>query len=188
MVRPKQFEIDAAIDAAVTVFREHGYEGTSAQMLVAAMGIGRQSLYDTFGDKWGVYRAAVRRYGQQEVGAHRAALATGSRAIDGLRAMLARVVAQARQGCLGVSSIVEFGTDKSDIQEIRAAESTSLRNAIRTAILIGQAEGDIAATLDPDELATFFVASMSGIRVAARGGASADHVAAIADLSIRAIR
>jgi AcrR family transcriptional regulator len=52
MARPKEFDEEQVLDAAITVFREHGFEGTSAEMLVRALGIGRQSLYDTFGDKW----------------------------------------------------------------------------------------------------------------------------------------
>lgn len=61
MARTRQFDADTALDAAIDVFREHGFEGSSAQMLVAAMGIGRQSLYATFGDKWQLYCSAVRR-------------------------------------------------------------------------------------------------------------------------------
>ena len=70
MARPREFDADTALDGAIGVFREHGFEGASAEMLVKAMGIGRQSLYDTFGDKWQLYRAAVRRYGMGECSAH----------------------------------------------------------------------------------------------------------------------
>ena len=52
MARNKEFDRDDALDAAIGVFREHGFEGTSTDMLVRAMKIGRQSLYYTFGDKW----------------------------------------------------------------------------------------------------------------------------------------
>src|SRR5881628_644533 len=109
MARPKQFDTETAVEAAVEVFREHGYEGTSAQMLVDAMGIGRQSLYDTFGDKWGIYRAAVQHYSQGEVRTHAEMLASRKRAIDGIRAMLDRVVSEASRSCLGLSATVEFG-------------------------------------------------------------------------------
>src|SRR4051794_27689810 len=107
MARPKAFDSDEALDSAIAVFREHGYEGTSAQMLVDALEIGRQSLYDTFGDEWQLYQAAVRRYGLGKVQAHRRAMASGVRAIDGIRAMVERVVAEAALPCLGVGSIAE---------------------------------------------------------------------------------
>ena len=70
MARPREFDADTTLDGAIGVFREHGFEGASAEMLVKAMGIGRQSLYDTFGDKWQLYRSAVRRYGMAECSAH----------------------------------------------------------------------------------------------------------------------
>ena len=59
MARPKEFDTDVALDAAVGVFGEHGFEGSSSAMLVEAMGIGRQSLYDTFGDYHWLYVASA---------------------------------------------------------------------------------------------------------------------------------
>src|ERR1700688_1435987 len=97
MARPREFDAELAMDGAIGVFREHGFEGSSAQMLVDAMGIGRQSLYATFGDKWQLYRSAVRRYGMGECAAHFEALRSGVRAIDGIDAMLRRVVETADQ-------------------------------------------------------------------------------------------
>ena len=79
MARPREFDADTALDGAIGVFREHGFEGASAEMLVNAMGIGRQSLYDTFGDKWRLYRTAVRRYGMGKCAAHCEALRTARR-------------------------------------------------------------------------------------------------------------
>jgi TetR/AcrR family transcriptional repressor of nem operon len=188
MARPKGFEEENAVDAAIAVFREHGYEGTSAQMLVDAMGIGRQSLYNTFGDKWGIYRAAVRRYGLCEIDAHRAALASRSKAVDGIRAMLDRVVDEAEQGCLGVGSIVEFGQTNPELVELRAASGGALRALFVRSVEQGQREDDIAADLDPAEIATFLIAAIAGIRIAARGGAAAAHLARLVDLALRALR
>ena len=88
MARPQAFVEEQALDAAINVFREHGFEGTSAEMLVRALKIGRQSLYDTFGDKWQIYLASVRRYVGAETRAHVVALRSGPHAIDGIRAMI----------------------------------------------------------------------------------------------------
>lgn len=188
MARPKTFDDDVAIDAAITVFREHGYEGTSAQMLVDAMGIGRQSLYNSFGDKAGLYSASLRRYALAETQAHSATLKTGDRAIDGIRSMVDRVVREAGTPCLGVGSIAELGTSRPDLNEIRAAADPVMRTAIIKRIEEAQADGDIAGDLDPDALATWFVASFAGIRIAARGGASAADLESLGELTLRALR
>src|ERR1700733_11711441 len=118
MARTREFDADAAHDAAIGVFCEYGFEGSSAQMLVDAMGIGRQSLYGTFGDKWQLYRSAVRRYGMGECAAHLDALRSGPRAIGGIAAMLRRVVETADQPCLGVGSIYEFGSSPPDLNKV----------------------------------------------------------------------
>jgi AcrR family transcriptional regulator len=188
MARSKTFEVDAALDAAIGVFREHGFEGTSAQMLVDAMNIGRQSLYDTFGDKWQLYQKALWRYSVTEGAAHRAALGSGLRAIDGIRAMMERVVREAATPCMGVGSIAEFGCSRPELVEINTAADRALRATIIERIRSAQAEGDIAETLDPDRMTTFVIASFASIRIAARSGVGPDELNSLGDMALRALR
>ena len=188
MARMREFDTDAALDDAITVFREHGFEGSSAQMLVDAMGIGRQSLYAAFGDKWRLYCSAVRRYGMGECAEHFDALRSGARAIDGITSMLRRVVETAHQPCLGVSSTYEFGASRSDLKEIKAPLATSLRGAIAACARNAQREGDVAAGLDPEAVADFLIANIAGIRVAGRGGADRASLTSLANLALRALR
>lgn len=188
MARPKEFDVETAVAAAVELFREHGFEGTSAQMLVDAMKIGRQSLYDTFGDKWGIYRAAVKQYSQDEVREHADVLGRHARAIDGIRVMLARVAEEAGRACLGVGSIVEFGCTQPDLVKIRRASGDILAGALKNALVTAREQGDVAANLDIDQLVTFLIATISGIRLAARGGAEAEHVSGLVDLAMRSLR
>jgi TetR/AcrR family transcriptional regulator, transcriptional repressor for nem operon len=188
MARPREFDTDTALDAAIEVFREHGFAGTSAQMLVDAMKIGRQSLYDSFGDKWQLYRTAVRRYGEAERAAHLQALRSGPRAIDGIEAMVRRVVDTAGRPCLGTGSICEFGTSRPDLAEQREPLAHALHTAISTRCSEAQAEGDIPRELDPDAIAEFLMASFTSIRLAARGGAAPRALASLADLALRAVR
>src|SRR3954468_16589639 len=68
MPRPREFDRDQALRHAMTVFWEHGYEATSTDELLRAMGIGRQSMYDAFGDKRRLYLEALERY-ETEAGA-----------------------------------------------------------------------------------------------------------------------
>jgi len=188
MARPREFDTDAALDGAIGVFREHGFEGSSAQMLVDAMGIGRQSLYATFGDKWQLYCSAVRRYGMGECAAHFEALRSGVRAIDGIDAMLRRVVETADQPCLGTGSIYEFGASRPDLTEINAPLARALRNAVAGRVRDAQREGDVASDLDPETVALFLIANIAGIRVAGRGGADHATLTGLADMALRALR
>jgi TetR/AcrR family transcriptional repressor of nem operon len=187
MARPKAFDRDTALTSAIGVFREHGFEGTSADMLVGAMGIGRQSLYDTFGDKWRLYCSAVERYAETETYEHRIALRTGLRGIEGLRAMMARVVASADQPCLGVSSVCEFGRSRDDLTAIHETAWRVLGPAITDRIRQAQAEGDVSPTLDPDAAAEFLSANIAGIRIAARSGSARSRLSVMADMALRSL-
>jgi AcrR family transcriptional regulator len=188
VARPKEFVEEQALDAAIDVFREHGFQGTSAEMLVRALRIGRQSLYDTFGDMWQVYLASVRRYISAETRAHVLALRNGPQAIDGIRAMIDRVVADAAQSCLGVISICEFGRGRRELSEIHDAAARAISAAIVTRVREAQTEGDVAPELDPKEAARFLLASFTGIRVAARGGATARDLRGLGRLALRALQ
>src|SRR5205807_10090861 len=67
MARPKEFDTDVALDEAMELFWSKGYEATSMSDLVEHLGLARQSVYDTFGDKHAIYMAALRRYCEQRL-------------------------------------------------------------------------------------------------------------------------
>jgi AcrR family transcriptional regulator len=157
-------------------------------MLVDAMGIGRQSLYAAFGDKWRLYRSAVRRYGMGECSAHFEALHSGVRAIDGIKAMLDRVVRTADQPCLGVGSIYEFGASRPDLSEVNAPLARTMREALAARVRDAQREGDVSTELEPEAIAGFLIANIAGIRVTGRGGADRAALTGLADMALRALQ
>lgn len=191
MARPKQFDPELALDAAVALFREHGYAGTSAEMLTTAMGIGKQSLYNTYGGKWPLYCAALRRYADDETGEHLRELKAGKTGLDGLERMLKRVAATAHQPCLGVSSVQEFGTDSegsAELIEVRAPAGQVLQAALLERVRAAQADGELSAALDPRQAVSFLFAQIAALRLAARGGAGEAELRALARLALRALK
>ncbi|MBB2206025.1 TetR/AcrR family transcriptional regulator [Gluconacetobacter takamatsuzukensis] len=188
MPRPQEFDRDQVLDAAIGVFRQHGFEGSSASMLVEAMGIGRQSLYNSFGDKWQLYRAAIEHYAAGEIAAHLAALKTGPRAIDGIACFLDRVAASAQDMCLGVSSICEFGTTRPDLSAIHDRCGKILNAALIERVRQAREEGDLLPDTDADDTVAFLVSTLAGLRVSARAGADRKTRAAIARAAMRGIR
>ncbi len=188
MARPRQFIQEEALDAAVGVFSENGYAGTSAEMLTAAMQIGKQSLYNTFGGKWPLYCAALERYAAGETASHLAALQSGSTALAGVEKMMKRVVGEARNPCLGVGSVNEFGAGNEDLAKIRGPAGQSLRAALVARIREAQAVGDMSADLVSDHAACFLLANVAAIRIAARGGAGDAELRALGRLSVQALK
>src|SRR6476620_4557595 len=107
MARPKSFDLDTALQRAITLFREKGYAGASTDDLLCAMGIGRQSMYDTFGDKRGLYIEALRRYNAESVAEIMHSFNSAISPLAGLEKVLfrfaAQVCAEKRVNCMGVS-------------------------------------------------------------------------------------
>src|SRR5258708_33130175 len=113
MARPKDFDRDIALERAMSVFWSKGYAATSTDDLLQAMKIGRQSLYDTFGDKRRLYVEALERYQQESVAGHINRLRTTTSPLPGVEALIVGLIVSRRaareNGWLGGGSIQECG-------------------------------------------------------------------------------
>ncbi|MBW0448498.1 TetR/AcrR family transcriptional regulator [bacterium M00.F.Ca.ET.228.01.1.1] len=174
MVRPREFDRDEALDRAMRVFWSKGYAGTSTEDLLAAMEIGRQSLYNAFGDKRKLYLEALERYQEQSIAGHIARLSRGPSALAGIKALLLGTIAasaeERERGCMGVNSAAEFGTADADVTAIRAAGAKRLRESLLARVREAQSNGEIDASMDADEVALFVGATMQSLQLNARAG------------------
>lgn len=172
MARTKEFDREAVLDRAMRLFWRQGYEATSMQDLVEAMGIGRQSLYDTFGDKRGLYLAAVERYARVEGGPLFAPLAEPGAAKDAIRRTFAGLVEIAlrdgKLGCLSVNAAVERAACDPDIARWVAANLAAGERGLRLALERAQALGEIGPHSNPQALARFLFSAIQGLRVTAK--------------------
>jgi AcrR family transcriptional regulator len=155
------------------------------------MGINRQSMYDTFGDKRQLYLEALQRYVADSVSAQLRSLRAARSAIRGLEAHLNdvvnRAIADPSPSCLGLSAICEFG--RSDPEVTRASETAArtLRSALERRIAEAKTAGDVAKDVDVAEAAHFIMAAITGIKVAARAGATVRTLRAIAAMTLRSL-
>jgi TetR/AcrR family transcriptional repressor of nem operon len=175
MARPKEFEPMAVLDAAIELFRRQGYEATSIQDLVDAMGIHRGSLYDTFGDKHDLYLAALDRYDQRKYEETCALLGAPGSKIAAFHRLFANIIDQTVAyggntfGCLITNSSVERAPlDPSSAE--RAARNFTRTEALYIETLTeARAEGEIvAADEELRALARFLISSAKGLRVTAK--------------------
>lgn len=156
--RPRTFDYNETLDHVIPVFFEHGFSGASFPQLEEATGLHRQSLRYAYGDKTGLFRAAVKRYGENKVGEITAILAKADRAIEGVHGvfeMWCNDLGRERcRGCLLVSTT----SDRAVANEPSVLAAISSINKKIIGLLERQfyrarAEGDVTSELSDRALA-----------------------------------
>ncbi|NUT44101.1 MAG: TetR/AcrR family transcriptional regulator [Thermoactinospora sp.] len=183
MARPRTFEEDRAVEAAMRAFWDAGYEATSTQDLCAATGLGRSSIYNTFAGKRDLFERALRRYQEERTTALIELMASDLPVREKVRTVLWHAVdpeAGDPAGCLVVYALVELAPHDAEIAALLRRDGERRVEALRGAIERGRALGELGADKDPLALAHFVVTTVSGLRVAARGGAGRDVLEAVA--------
>ncbi len=188
--RPREFDMNAALDQAIRVFREQGYNATSIPDLIAAMGLASGSIYKAFRDKRAVFLAAYDRYTLLRNEQIAAVVRTAKPARERLRDLLAFYVESARgvegrRGCLVVGSAVELAAVD---REIAARVSASLaRNEAFLADLIrqGHADKSIPGRIEADETARVLVCLTQGLRVVGKSGRAPPETAGVVDIAMK---
>jgi TetR/AcrR family transcriptional regulator, transcriptional repressor for nem operon len=177
MPRAKAFDPEVALDRAVDLFWRLGYEGASMTRLLAHMGISRQSLYDTFGDKHKLYLAALDRYRAQArerlaeiVYAEPTTLAGIRAAFDWVRRDV--LEQPEHRSCLMANAALELGQRDAEVRERVAEHLREVEAVFFTALERGQARGEIEPKRDARGLARMLTNAIHGLGVLARGGAS----------------
>jgi len=192
MARPKEFESETALKKAIGVFSEHGYEGTSTDALVQAMGIGRQSLYDTFGDKRRLYLEALQHYTAESISNQLRALSSASSPVKGLEAMLnlavSLAIADPEPKCLGISAVCEFGRSDPGVTMITDMAGRTMLSGLERRIAEAKAAGEISKSVDAQTAAQFIMATLVGIKIAARSGAAPETLRGIARMTMRGLK
>jgi TetR/AcrR family transcriptional regulator, transcriptional repressor for nem operon len=192
MVRPREFDRDEALERATHVFWAKGYAGASTEDLLGAMNIGRQSLYNAFGDKRKLYLEAMQRYQLHSVAGHIARLAGAASVVAGLEALLYGVVPDhgptRELGCFGVNAVCEFGSGDPELVAMRARTGPMLQKRIAQRIAEGQANGELDAKMEPREAAGFVLMTMQSLQVAARAGTDVKSLRTVARFAIERLK
>ncbi|MGK8524604.1 TetR/AcrR family transcriptional regulator [Nocardia asteroides] len=190
MPRPRSFDEDRAVDAAMHAFWRAGYEATSTEDLCAATGLGRSSIYNTFTSKRDLFGRALRRYMTTKNAATFDLLGTETQVRAKIRALLWRIVEAPDDeppGCLVVNSTIELAPRDTELAAVLAADHERRLAVLTDVFEAARRAGEIAADKEPTALAHFVIATISGMRVAARGGADRETLAAIATTALDAL-
>lgn len=189
MPRPKEFDRDQVLDLATDVFWKRGYEATSIGDLVAALGIGRQSLYDTFGDKHALYLAALDRYRQRHGGAVACALESDMPLRRAIRTIFEGAIDQLLgdpqgKSCMLVAAIAERCPDDKSVAERFCTNMKSMEQALEKRLVRARDEGEIGRHLEPAALARYFVNTLNGLQITGKALRDRKALLEIADVAL----
>lgn len=191
MPRTKEFEPLEALDAAMELFWRKGYEAASMRELLDAMGIGRGSFYDTFGDKHTLFLAALDRF--QEVRTLWVEEVLAGSGLEGVREVFWRTVDglvefEPRRGCLLANSAVELAPHDPEVAARISGYIQRTEAAFEDALARAREDGEISADSDPKALARFLVNTLHGLRVLARAGADCETLKDIVYVALDVLR
>jgi AcrR family transcriptional regulator len=188
--RPREFDLDQALDAAIEVFWRRGFEGASLTDLTAAMELSRPSVYAAFGNKETLFRKALARYAETRTAAMSAAL-QAPHAKDAVERFLREFVASATDpatppGCLtvqgGVAPDASGPAIHAALAKVRQDGHAALTLRLQQAI----DEQDLPSDCDPADLALYVTTLTQGIAVQAASGTTRPQLARIVDRALAA--
>jgi len=173
MGRHKTYDRDVLIEKAMELFRDHGFAGTSTQMLVEGLGVNRYSLYAEFASKQGLFDAVLKRYDEEVVERNVGPLEAPGASIAEVRALLdffgtASNGAASGRGCLLCNTAVELGPDDPSGAGYVQRYFARLSKAFYAALNNAHSQGELHRSADPRDEANFFTASVLGLFVMLR--------------------
>jgi AcrR family transcriptional regulator len=188
--RPRAFDIERALDRALLVFWERGYEGTSLSDLTKAIGINRPSLYAAFGNKEALFRKALDLYVEKTV----------AFVLDAINEPAARQFAERLlhsaadmvtdphnpPGCLTVRGAVASGEKADPIRRELALRRSESEALIRKRLDRAKKEGDLPQHTNPADLARYLATVYQGMSIQAAGGATRKQLRRVAKIALRA--
>ena len=172
MARLKEFDPEAALAKAMQVFWQAGYENASIELLLREMGIARQSLYDTFGDKRQLYLKALAYYRDQTNHEMKQTLDTTRSVKEGFAKLLYGLARETRKqherGCLLLSANLQRDPKDLVVAEFLRDNQARVEAIFVEALRRAQKQGELSRKDDPAALGRFFVATIQGMRALAR--------------------
>jgi AcrR family transcriptional regulator len=190
--RPRSFDRQQALCAALRVFREHGYEGTSMSALQEALGgLSPPSIYAAFGSKEQLFKEATELYVAAQRATLEQAIAGATTTKGALEAILRSAVLAATEsgephGCLLVQGALTCSDSSEGVQRQLHDLRLEVHRAILKRLKAGVTSGELPAGTNVQALAQFYTAFVHGISIQARDGSTRASLLAAVDCALAA--
>ena len=192
MPKNKQFDETDVLYKAKEVFCEKGYNGTSMDDLVQATGLSRSSIYDTFGDKHGLFLSTLNKYRCDQQGHLQSILAKTDSPKKKIRIMFDQVVKdilndKQRKGCLMINVTMELTSVDHEVANIANANMEEFEQQFYTLIKEGQAKGEISKKFTARALSRHLYNSITGLRITGKNTTDAETFKDIVKIALNVL-
>jgi TetR/AcrR family transcriptional repressor of nem operon len=191
--RPRQFDTEQVLEAAMQAFWAKGYEATSLVDLVAATGLLKGSLYQAFGDKHSLFIQTLNRYLQNIRHHKNQVLDQADTPLVGIRSVLHHFIDMSEedsdcpQGCMAVKMLVEMAPHDDEVQRIMQNHKNGMRASILSRLQQAQATGELGAEKSPETISSLIVIFMDGLATQATGPMNVEEAHALLDGQLDAL-
>ncbi len=184
--RPREFDVEQALGAALRVFWDKGYESASLSDLTDAMGITRPSLYAAFGNKEALFKRALDLYEQEKLDYIRCAVAAPTAKAVARRLMEGAIDAMTGEcrGCMHVTVTMIIDKDCNSVREEVLARSSVWFETLTTRMQRAADEGDFAQDTDVAAITRYLSALVQGLAVQSGQGATRDDLTRIMETTL----
>ncbi|MEI2317125.1 TetR/AcrR family transcriptional regulator [Bacillus paramobilis] len=170
MARLREFDEEKALDAAIQLFWEKGYAATSLSELTAKMEIQKPSLYSAFGDKEGLFEAALRRYTNLHAANIRTKLQNEQSVKEAIRTFFENMVEEEykkefSKGCFCINTMVELAPHNEKFEVLTREHQMYLTVIFQELITKGIQSGELQNDLNAKAVAQTLVTSLIGLTV-----------------------
>lgn len=174
MARPREFDMQEAVNAAMSAFWECGYEGTSTQDLLDAMGLTKGSLYKAFGDKHSLFLMCLQDYLDRLFEKMKQAVDAGSDPLQSFTALMGVTEnlccrQEEPKGCFAVNTVVELSQRDEKASEILMRHLVRVEKLLAKVIKSGQQSGDFRSDISAEHLAEALFVYIFGMLAQSRG-------------------
>jgi len=190
--RPREFDTEQALQAAMCQFWRQGYTATSLQDLLSAMHISKSSFYQTFDSKHTLFQRCIEHYRSALENDMRTHLQQSPSARQFIETTFHAIgdnkqPTDDRFGCLIMNTASEFAQSDPEIAELVKKGTQKMRAVFLLAIKRAQTEGDIPDDKDPNALASYLFSSIGGLRNMAKAGANQKMLKEITKITLSSL-
>jgi len=181
--RPREFDEEAALEAAMGAFWEKGYEATSMADLCTCTGLHKGSLYQAFGDKHTMFMQCLKHYADREFKETAAVVLQHESPLESIRALVREICDHAAEGkgCMMINSMVELAPHDPEVKEAVGYEGQRRIRVVTELLTRAQQLGEIRADLKPERLAQQLMIGLAGSAAMLKGLITTEQVVEILD-------